>query len=201
MHVKLLALVFVLALLVVLVVPATAFAGTAQMSVYAISTGTASALNVSGHAWISVKNTSSTNLTVLGFSLKPGSELYLGTYGNLPLGNGLYWSREPYAATNLGESFAGRASLTQDVSSSQLTTLTSWVKTHNLWTLINNCSWFAAAAWNTVAVNKVSAGWLIPTPSLLKASIMSKTGWVLNKPWGTWGSSWGRYSATSAGSW
>ena len=201
MRLRLLAVLFVLALLVVLVVPATAFAATAQMTVYATSTGSSSALNTSGHAWISIKNTSSADLSVLGFSLKPGSELYLGTYGNLSNGNGLYWSHEPYAATHQGETYTGRVSLTQDISSSQLTTVTNWVKAHNLWTLIGNCSWFAASAWDTVAVNKVSAGRFIPTPSQLKASISSLSGWVLNKPWGTWGSSWGRYSSSSSGAW
>ena len=153
------------------------------------------------HAWISIKNTSSADLSVLGFSLKPGSELYLGTYGNLSNGNGLYWSHEPYAATHQGETYTGRVSLTQDISSSQLTTLANWVKAHNLWTLIGNCSWFAASAWDTVAATKVSAGRFIPTPSQLKASITSLSGWVLNKPWGTWGSSWGRYSSSSSGAW
>jgi hypothetical protein len=187
LRIRLLVIGFVVALLLALAIPAMALAATAQLTVYATATGTASAFNISGHSWISVKNDTTANIQVLGVSISPGYELYMGTYGNQGA-NTVWWNLEPHNAST----YAGRVSLTQSLSSSQFSTLVTWINGHRFWKLLQNCAWWAASAWNTVSTNKVSAG-IIPTPSQLKSSIMSKTGWISNKPWGNWSGTWGHW--------
>lgn len=186
-RVRLFLVAFVVALLLAVVIPATAFAATAQLTVYATATGTPGSFNVSGHSWISVKNVTTANIQVLGVSISPGYELYMGTWGNQGA-NTVWWNLEPHYASTLD----GRVSITQSLSSSQFSALTTWINGHEFWKLLQNCAWWASSAWNTVSANKVSAG-LIPTPSQLKGSIMGKSGWTLNKPWGNWSGTWGHW--------
>jgi hypothetical protein len=142
----------------------------AQVRVFADSSGASSILNVSGHAWISVKNISSSNITVGKMTVAPNYTVSIGTWGNKSEHDGLWYNLEAYFVSS--GSYTGRASLVANIDSSALATLTSHIVGYDTWSTLNNCSSFAYKAWNKISSTTLSAG-VINTPSNLKNSIIN----------------------------
>lgn len=177
--------VLALALALTLVFPMVALAATAELTIYALdSAGLSSA--TSGHSWISVKNTSAGSIYLNGVTIPPGYTQHVGTWGNL-FNDTAWYNMEPYSVATLGKSVTGRVSLTQGISSTELATVGTWIRSHSTWSRVQNCSWFATGVWNSVADTKVYAG--IPsTPLATVLCIKSKAGDVTNRSLGTWSS-------------
>lgn len=130
-----------------------------------------------GHSFILVKNTSSSSITVGVRSVAADGTISVGTWGNKPDGKGVYYNLERYY---VGQgAYSGRVSLSMNLTSAQLATVTSSIKNNNSWSLLNNCSSFASRVWNSVSGTKVGAGF-VNTPTGLANSIKSKSGYVTN---------------------
>jgi hypothetical protein len=109
--------------------------------------------------------------------IQPGKTVSLGTWGNQTEHVGLWYNLEAYLVSKNG-AYSGRVSASWLMSSSQLATLTSFIKSNDSWSQnVNNCSTFAVGAWNVVVDSyaRLSAG--VPnTPKNLANSIKSKFG-------------------------
>ena len=124
------------------------------------------------HSWLMFENMTSSTQTVGRYSLKAGDKVTVGTWGNLQY-DGVWYNVE--ARRQLGN----HVSTSINLSSSQLSTVSSTIKNNNSWTAINNCSTFAVKVWNSVASTKLSAG--IPNlPTQLAQSIKNNTSYDFN---------------------
>jgi hypothetical protein len=175
----------------------------AELTVYsdgsAIGTDGASGF-VEGHSFIGVKNVSKSNITVGKLAkVGPLQTATLGTWGNREEHVGLWYNLEAYLIHS-NPSVWATTSISRMITAGELRTLNSYIISHDshggdgLGAALNNCSTFAAGAWNSVApfTFRVSAG--IPnTPTGLAASIDSlpgaEYGKSVNIPWdllGVW---------------
>jgi hypothetical protein len=129
------------------------------------------------HAFITVRNNSSAPITVGRASgIQPGKTVSLGTWGNKSEHRGLWYNLEAYFIYKYSY-YSGRISVSWLMSSEQLATLSSFIKTSDYWSSTSNCSTFAVNAWNKVVdyYARLSAG--VPnTPKNLANSIKSKYG-------------------------
>lgn len=130
-----------------------------------------------GHAFIVVKNTSTKSITVGKYSLGAGRVMTTGTFGNLEDGKCLYYNVEKYRMVNGFCAYTPNVALSENVTSSQLSTLSSTIVSNTKWTLTSNCSTFATKCWNSFSSRKLSAG-AINTPSGLTSSIKKNSGYA-----------------------
>lgn len=157
-----------------------AYAGIATLTIFADPT--ASTIGSSGlsydlgtHAFITVKNISTNNITVGRLSsIAPGKTVSIGTWGNKTEHKGLWYNLESYFVYK-SSAYAGRVSYSMGLTSTSLTTLNNYIKNSDSWSNTNNCSSFASRAWNSVAssADKISAG-TPNTPKNLANNIKSK---------------------------
>ncbi len=157
-----------------------AYAGIATLTIFADSS--ASTIGSSGlnydlgtHAFITVKNISTTNVTVgkLG-SIAPGKTVSIGTWGNKTEHKGLWYNLESYFIYK-NSAYKNRVSYSMALDSTSLSTLNTYIKNNDYWSNTTNCSSFASGAWNSVAItsDKIGAG-LPNTPKNLANNIKSK---------------------------
>ena len=66
----------------------------AIMRIFAINDGGRSSFNTSGHAFLSIKNISSSTITVGGLSVGSGKTVTVGTWGNKNEHTGLWYNLE-----------------------------------------------------------------------------------------------------------
>jgi hypothetical protein len=127
------------------------------------------------HAFITVKNISTANITVGRLSgIAPGKTVSVGTWGNKSEHKGLWYNLESYFVYK-NSAYSGRVSYSLTLTSTTLDSLTAYIKSNDYWSNTTNCSSFAAGAWNSAAgsTDKISAG--IPnTPKKLANNIKSK---------------------------
>ncbi len=145
----------------------------AVVTVFATGGGSSSGF-VSGHAFITVKNVSIGTITIGKFSgIANNKTMSIGTWGNKPEHTGLWYDLESYYVFKQAY-WPTRNSASYIMTASELATLNNYIVNHDSWTALNNCSSFAAAAWDaTVAPSyNVSAGFP-NTPTNLANSIMS----------------------------
>lgn len=136
-----------------------------------VSDGTTTEASYGVHSFLVYKNISKSNQTIAGVVVKPNESITIGTYGNQGSGKGVYVNLEAYYA-QIYNSYANRVSLTMNISSSQLKTISSKIDKCNKWTYTNNCAWFAKEVWNSVAPkNKRLAAGVPPTPKTLSKNI------------------------------
>ncbi len=120
-----------------------------------------------GHSWLYFENLTDAPITVGVYTLAPGKAVSVGTFKNTRSdGAGVYYNVEAYCTANYGSN--GRISLSMEINSDQLNTVNGVINGNNLWTLVRNCSWFAAKVWNSVSSIDVFSG---STPSCLKTSM------------------------------
>lgn len=126
------------------------------------------------HSFITIMNISGSNIQVGNLSgIGNYKTVSVGTWGNKSEHNGLWYNLES-RFVNVNGSYGPRVSKSYVVSASELATLNSYIINNDAWSLTNNCSSFAAAAWNasTLSSFHVSAG--VPkTPKKLANNIMS----------------------------
>lgn len=130
------------------------------------------------HAWITVSNISSSNITVGKFSIAPGKTMVLGTWGTPDEHVGLWYNLEGNFVQN-NSAYDGRVSLRVDITSSSLSNLNAHIVGYDYWSVLINCSSFAVTSWNSVCSTQLSAG-VINTPKNLANSIMGVSGYYTN---------------------
>ena len=126
------------------------------------------------HAFITIKNVSNTSINVGKFSgIAPGRTMSIGTWGNQSEHKGLWYDLEEYFVFKYA-AYPGRISVSYIMTADQLTRLNSLVINNDAWTLTNNCSSFAARAWNTTVESAYSLSAGFPnTPKNLASNIKS----------------------------
>lgn len=119
-----------------------------------------------GHAYISVKNTSSSNITVGYFTLEPNKSVTVGSWIQTCHNGMLYNIEKVYM--ELGR-YQGRISLTTDITLTDLQPLSEYILKNDRWTFSKNCSYHATKMFNTVAndSDKVDLKTSLITPSKL----------------------------------
>jgi hypothetical protein len=154
-----------------------------------------------GHAFIGVKNISTSNITVGSLSnIAPQKMVTVGTWGNKDEHLGVWYNLEAYLIHGNPGIWA-TTSFTLGITAAELKTLNAYIVTHDTYgktegdALTNNCSTFAAGAWNSVAPLqfKVFAGLPFQSPAALALSIATFPGaqyaTSVNIPWdpkGVW---------------
>lgn len=127
------------------------------------------------HAFITVRNMADTAITVGRLSgIRPGKTVSVGTWGNKSEHKGLWYNLEGYFVSKYG-AYSSRVSAAYLISSAQMSTLTTFIRSNDSWSVSSNCSSFAVGAWNKVVDSyaRLSAG--VPnTPKNLASSIKSK---------------------------
>lgn len=159
----------------------SAVLGSIEFSVYADpgaqgtgSSGGDSSSTFGNHAFITIANNTSSNIIVGKLSqITPGTTVTMGTWGNKAEHTGLWYNLESNFVSQ--GAYANRVSLTTDITSSQLSSLSSLIANNDAWSYTNNCSSFAEKAWNSVSSTKIDAG-LVDTPKNLASSITA-IGW------------------------
>lgn len=126
-------------------------------------------IDVGTHAFITVSNISTSNITVGKFSISPGKTMSLGTWGNKSEHTGLWYNLESYFIKN-NSAYGNRVSLRVDIDSSNLSTLNTHMVGYDKWSATNNCSSFAVTSCNKVSSTKLSAR-VLNTPKNLANSI------------------------------
>ena len=145
----------------------------AVMRIFAINDGGGSSFNTSGHAFLSIENTSGSTITVGGLSVEAGKTVTVGTWGNKDEHTGLWYNLEGYFQ-NQSNAYSNAVSLRVSLSSNLLETVSTNIKNNDSWGLLSNCSTFATKIWNSVCSTKVSAG-TPNTPTSTVNSIKSYT--------------------------
>ncbi len=148
-----------------------------------------------GHAFIVVTNLTTTNLTVGHMTVAPGENVSIGTYpddssfgSNSSYDRGIWYNREMYG-NNGGTygTYGNATSIDTYLTQAELNSLNSFVKdsSNDAWDLFNNCSRFAARAWNVVGEFELSAGWPC-TPAYLVNNIRTHNGYNTYDPLGSY---------------
>lgn len=150
---------------------------------------------MNGHSFITVKNTSTSAVTVGGLQgIAPQETVSLGTWGNQKEHEGLWYNLESYRIHQNALAYATE-SLTRQLSAADLKTLNGYILKHDSYDpILNNCSTFASGAWNSVSPweSDLFAG-LLNTPTGLFYAIAqvggAESGASVNIPWtsrGVW---------------
>ncbi len=158
-----------------------------QLSIYArYGDGSSSSSDIGlGHAWLVIENGTSSSYSFYNTTILAGETFSIGTWGNIndPDTNktvkGAWLNLEAYYQMS-----DSTASLTIEITPSQLSIVSEKSISMNKWSAINNCSYFASKVWNSVAPNdKQVNSYFFPAnyPSTLKNSIQKISGYQTNR--------------------
>lgn len=154
----------------------------AKVTVFSDPNGTAYSsgheINTGSHAFISVKNISSSSIVVGNLTVPVGKTITVGTWGNkgdeTGRDQGLWYGLEARFIATQANVYTGRISISLDVDEDGLSQLSKCIRQYDDWSLGNNCSSFARAAWNVVAPAGMRLVLLIDSPLNLANLIKTK---------------------------
>ena len=117
-----------------------------------------------GHSFLSIENVSDEPIYLSEKKINPGETVAFGTWSILDH-FGVWYNVESNYISDYNK-YDGRLSVTQSVSSEDISVITEYIKNHDYWTPLTNCSCFALNLWNSVSdtAEKLDAS-LIYTPS------------------------------------
>lgn len=116
----------------------------------------------SGHAFLVIKNTSDSEITVGHMPVGTHDSVTIGTFGNRSAHCGIWYNVEGYHRPS--PSYG----LLMGVTPKDLATINRTINSNDSWSLSNNCSSFAAKVWNAVNPTKNLSG---GTPAILANNI------------------------------
>ncbi|MBQ6706874.1 MAG: hypothetical protein IJN07_05155 [Clostridia bacterium] len=145
------------------------------LSIFAANDGSTSSWSISGHAFLTFKNTSCSPITVGGLTVWVDNEITIGTWGNKEPHDGIWYNLESYIINTYG-SYENRVSLSIDITQNDVDLINAVIANNDTWSETNNCSSFATKVWNEVSSIALSAG-TPNTPTSLMLSIKSKAGY------------------------
>lgn len=132
--------------------------GVAEMRIFADTEGESS-FSTDGHAFLTIKNISTSNITVGGLIVAPSKTVTVGTWGKFSEHRGLWYNLEGYAVHVAGTDYSNSVSMKVVLSQSLLETVSTNIRNGDSWLAVtNNCSSFATRIWNSVCSDKISAG-------------------------------------------
>lgn len=122
------------------------------------SSGGSSGSSWGTHAFVTVENVSSSDITVGGLSsITPWTTVSIGTWGNKSEHTGVWYDLEEAFIYNDG-AYTGRVSHSMYLTQSQLDSVSTYIRNHDSWSIFNNCSSFAVGLWNSVSTDIYTAG-------------------------------------------
>lgn len=144
------------------------------------------------HSFLSIKNKSSGDLTILGTVVRKDKSISIATYGNQNYGPGIYTNLDAYRISK-DKAFSNRVTLSTNIDKATLNKVEQLCYDNNQHGAYLNCSWFAGKVWNSVApkYKKVTSYTIIPiaypvfSPAALSASIKANKYHKKNGPLGT----------------
>lgn len=102
-----------------------------------------------GHSFLSIKNVSDEPFYLSEKKINPGETVAFGTWSILDH-FGVWYNVESNYISDYNK-YDGRLSVTQSVSSEDISVITEYIKKHDYWTPLTNCSCFALNLWNSVS--------------------------------------------------
>ncbi|WP_339321728.1 hypothetical protein [Paenibacillus sp. FSL W8-0194] len=121
------------------------------------SSGGSTGPNWGTHSFITVKNISSSNISVGGLSgIAPNRTISVGTWGNKSEHTGIWYNLEAKFIASGG--YSGRVSHSMYLTQNQLDSVNSYIRNHDSWGYLNNCSSFAVGLWNSISSDTYTAG-------------------------------------------
>lgn len=114
-----------------------------------------------GHCWIYVENLTGETFSVGAYRLGAYKGVSVGTFGFTRYdGWGIYYNVEAYVQNTHG--IGSYSTFTEELTREELNELSDTILAQkNSWSLLSNCTSFAAKVWNTVS-NKKIAGLVLP---------------------------------------
>lgn len=143
---------------------------TLKVKIFAYYNGENSSAFGFGHAFITVENLAYNEQTFGYATLNVTQGATVGTWGNKSEHKGLWYNLEKHFLIQNKGVYNGIVSLTTYLDENEANVLHAYVRDYDSWSTFNNCSSFAAGAWNLISNEKVTAG-LINTPENLANSI------------------------------
>lgn len=169
---KLICIVLSMLFVFLMMTPFGALAKGSEADVATVTVFSYAKMFKAGHSWVYIENKSRETLTIGAYSLKPGESVSVGAFMNTRKeGKGIYYNVESYVVNTYGAS--GRMSLTEGVTKEEIAKISNYILSHNTWTPVKNCSYFAAKIWNMISGKRLYHG---SSPSCLKTSINANGG-------------------------
>lgn len=133
-----------------------------------------------GHAFLSLKNTSSSTINLLNKTISSDETISFGTWSILQHFGVWYNVESNYIVQH--NKYDGRLSITIGIDQEDIDTLCQFISTHDSWNPLQNCSNFALNIWNTVAMDseKIEKP-IIYTPSHIAKEIKKFENYEINK--------------------
>lgn len=102
----------------------------------------------SGHAWLCFENLGDEAIMVGAYELAPGESVSVGSFKySRADGGGVYYNIECYCVEKYGAN--NRISFTEGLTAAEMEHVTSVINRSNYFTILTNCSFFAAKVWNS----------------------------------------------------
>ncbi len=114
------------------------------ISLYSSPAGLPTPSRITGHSWVYIKNTTDKDIKVLNYTVTPNTGISFGTTSNPSMGVRGIWVNLEGNNSNYTENI----SVTSDFYQEDLEYLEVYLRNHNRWTLLYNCTTFARGIWN-----------------------------------------------------
>lgn len=101
-----------------------------------------------GHAFLALKNNTSSPINLYGYSLPSGDEITFGAWG-IDDNYGIWFDLESQYYNNCGR-YKGVVSVTSYIDISKLDIINDFIKNNDDWRLTKNCVYFAQNIWDLV---------------------------------------------------
>lgn len=115
--------------------------------------GLGESMGIDGHSFLIVENVSHSEITVGHYDLPVGETVTIGTFGNRDAHKGIWYNIEGYYERT--EGYPSPYAAVTAVTGSELNTMNAAINGHDSWSLLDNCSEFAADVWNSIAPSYV----------------------------------------------
>ena len=120
------------------------------------------------HAWIVIKNNTSSAVTVGRYKLNANASVTIGTWGNTTP-TGIWYNKERNKISEF-QNNNNTVYKTASISTSKLSKINSTINSSDTWGLLNNCTHFAIRVWNSAGDTQISS---CTTPAQLRNKIIN----------------------------
>lgn len=134
-----------------------------------------------GHSFLSLTNTSSSDIELCGKTLSPGEEIYFGAW-SLSVHFGIWYNVESNYIEFYNK-YNGRVSVDKGVTLEEIEKISDFILENDKWSPLNNCSKFAIRLWNSLATDKEKLSEnFVNTPAKLIEELKTFENYQVNKP-------------------
>lgn len=134
-----------------------------------------------GHSFLSLTNTSTSDIVLAGKTIHVGEEIYFGAW-SLSVHFGIWFNVESNYIEFYNK-YNGRISVDKGITAQDLEKISEFIIENDTWSPLNNCSKFAIRLWNNIAKEseKLSLNF-VNTPSKLIGELKTFENFQVNKP-------------------